>query len=278
MPSSIKPPPALTTAQKTPLPLIVGVSVSVILLILGKVGMLQPFEYLFGRVYRVFLPAQSMVVEQLSRPWRWAQFVNNGANQITALEQQLAERTTQIAEAEFLQKENQELRQQLESLSTQDIKEQQSVLTVPARVVTASGMIGIDQGDAAGIRIGDVVFSRGYVIGRINKVDEFFSDFTLINQGNTPIVVKTLSGIVGVLTGDNGQLILTEISVDQELKIGDKIFTVGSVDQGIPPGLMAGEVSEVNQIPQSATKQIIIAQPGNEQLPSLVVIRRYEGK
>lgn len=256
----------------------IGLGVSVGLLLLGKVIALTPLKGALAGIYSVFMPAQTAVVEQLTRPARWIQYIHYGSAQIETLEQQLAERTTQIAEAEFLQKENEELRQQLESLSTQDVREQQSVLTVPARVVTAGGIIGIDQGQAAGLQAGDVVFSRGYVIGRLNKVDQFFAHFSLINQGNTPIVVKTLGGVVGVLTGEEDRLVLSEVAVDQEIKAGERLYTVGSIDQGIPPGLIAGEVSNVAQNPQSSTKDIEVTQPGNENLPSLVVIRRYEGK
>lgn len=278
MPGKIKPPRSLHSNYQISLPVVGGIFACVVILFLGQLSWFQPVKNVFAQVYSVFIPVQRVAVEQISRPIQWVQFIRYGTAEIQALKQQLAERTTQVAEAEFLQKENQDLREQIAAFSTQKVQDQQTILTVPARVVTAGGVIGIDQGKAAGLQVGDVVFSRGYVVGRLTIVDEFFAQFTLIEQGNTPILVKNLDGKFGVLTGEKGELLLTEIPSDQEITVGEKLYTVGSVDQGIPPGLIMGEVSDVSQLPQSSVKNIRIIQPGNEQLSSLVVIRRYERK
>lgn len=276
MSTKVKPPASVYSAQRISKMLVIGVVVCGLLLFSDFLGKSVVIERGLAEAYQFVLPWQVTIVQQVSTPWRWIQFARHGDQQLDSLEQQLAEGSTKIAEAEFLRQENEDLRAQLEAFSTQQIGQQQTVLTVSARVVTASGVMGIDQGSAAGIHTGDMVFSRGYVIGTVTRVDQFFAEFSLTKDGSTPMLVKTLTGVQGVLTGEKGTLLLTEVANDQSVGVGHKIYTVGSVDQGIPPGLVAGEINDISQTPQAATRNIIITQPGNERLPSVVVIRRYE--
>ena len=278
MPHKIQPPTSIGESRRWPLSLVVGFFISVCIFALTYIGILTPITAVFGKIYQPVLPLQYFFTEQLSRPWKWAQFIRHGTSQIDALEQQLAERTTQIAKAESLQQENEDLRAQLSSMSTVNVQDQQIVLSVPARVVTAAGIFGIDQGTAAGIQQGDVVFSRGYVIGRVVKVGDFFSEFGLTAQGNSPVLVKTNTGVTGFLTGKDNVLQLKEVAVGQKVQTGDRLYTVGSVDDHIPPGLIAGEIKEISHSAQSSTNEIIVSQPGNPFLPSLVVVQRFGKK
>lgn len=79
-----------------------------------------------------------------------------------------------------------------------------------------------------------------------------------------------------MLSGADGESLLSEVGADQSIQPGDLLFTVGSVDQGVPPGLLVGEVGEIRQTPQSTNKDITVVQPGNPGLPSLVVVQRFE--
>lgn len=133
---------------------------------------------------------------------------------------------------------------------------------IPADIVGAPSFVPgfsnsetfiIDKGQEDGIRVGQAVVYKENLLGRVSKTSKFLSSVVLINNSNLSFVAKTLeTNAQGVVKGQGGEdVILDEVLLSENLKIGDLVLTKGNIGlegAGFPPDLIVGRITSVSKI------------------------------
>ncbi|MDY6399548.1 MAG: rod shape-determining protein MreC [Synergistales bacterium] len=118
--------------------------------------------------------------------------------------------------------------------------------------------IRIDKGEADKITQGLVMFSNGYLLGRVSSVAIMSSWVELITSSSfmIPAVIEETREL-GVITGDgSGNVLLRYIPAGRGIKAGMNVSTA-MIGEQLPPGLPIGKiVSEISSASGYATYKI----------------------
>jgi rod shape-determining protein MreC len=153
--------------------------------------------------------------------------------------------------------DNKALRDQFET------KKPISTNLIPAVVIGAPGFIPgitvpenytLDKGEIDGVKVGDAVIYQENLVGRIIKTTQFLSKVQTITNTASSFTAKTLeTNALGVVKGQGGgNLILDNVVLSDNLKVGDIVLSKGEVDvsgNGFVPDLVAGEIIAVSKNP-----------------------------
>ena len=104
--------------------------------------------------------------------------------------------------------------------------------------------ITINKGKKDGIKKNMAVIDSEGLIGKISEVGNNYSVVSLLTNTNNKVAVS-INSYYGILDGyESGYLIIRNIVKDNDIKIGDKVYTNGL--GGIyPSGIYIGDVSEI---------------------------------
>lgn len=121
----------------------------------------------------------------------------------------------------------------------------------------------LDKGKREKVNIGQAVVYKDTLVGKVVEVSEHLSKIDLITTSSSSFTAKVSSiggqvskkGTLGIIKGKgNGEMILDNVLLSEELSIGDIIVTRGDetiLAVGIPPDLMVGKISSVDKKPSS---------------------------
>lgn len=166
-----------------------------------------------------------------------------------------------------LREENARLRLDLskiigEKIYSQDIQEDLKSARVTLRApMSWWNEIRIDKGEVDKITQGRVVFSNGYLLGRVSSVSAMSSWVELITSPSfmIPAVVEETREL-GVIAGDgNGNVLLRYIPAGRGVKSGMNISTA-MIDEQLPPGLPIGRI--INEISSASGYATYRIEPG----------------
>jgi rod shape-determining protein MreC len=179
--------------------------------------------------------------------------------QLEAVTQERDRLLAENAELRLLEEEVVQLRNQLEFQETFPDLE-----PVPANVISedprgVERILIIDQGRDAGIRTGMAVVSPEFFVGQVTSVDDNRARVTLILDAAAQIGGVTQdSGAEGVVYGRwqaGGLIEMRHIDADAEIQPGELVITSGRT-QRVPPGLIIGQVSEIDLDVQADTQTV----------------------
>lgn len=186
-------------------------------------------------------------------PFSHYQTLNTAQRRILDLEYRYAETSAQLGEMDALKSENEALR---EMLTARDIKLEERFLTTP---IVSYGRPLIAGGTQDGVQVGQMVLIAQTLVGRITGVTPHQAEVGLLSRATTsPILARTESGIEGIVRGDDKRVILTEIPINVEVKVGDRVVTQGQV--GVAPDMLIGRVASVTSKPESAVQTAVVEQ------------------
>ncbi|TVR73302.1 MAG: rod shape-determining protein MreC [Sphaerobacteraceae bacterium] len=179
--------------------------------------------------------------------------------ELESVQQERDELLAENAELRLLEEEVQQLRNQLEFQETFPDLE-----PVPANVISEDPngidrVLIIDQGRDAGIRTGMAVVSPEFFVGQVTNVDANRARVTLILDASAQIGgVLQDSGAEGVVYGRwqaGGLIEMRHIDASAEVEEGELVVTSGRTAR-VPPGLIIGQVSEVELDVQADTQSV----------------------
>jgi cell shape-determining protein MreC len=125
--------------------------------------------------------------------------------------------------------------------------------------VISYGQPSISAGQTDGVKIGQPVLVAEMLVGLIKSTSTHQSTVDLLFQNTTsPILVKTESGVEGLVMGNGRDILLTEIPKEAEISIDELIVTVGQ--KQIRPQLVIGRIQQLIDQPSSPIRQAIIHQ------------------
>lgn len=179
------------------------------------------------------------------------------ARRVQDLEIKLAHTSAQLSELELLQKENQQLREMLGSVD-RDLN--QVIISRPILSMAQPAVgLPINIKEDLEIKPGLAVLAENTLVGVVTSVKSHIAYIGLLWQKDTPMVLaQTQDGVQGILIGDGRRVLFTEIPVDEEIEVGQRVVTTGQ--EGIAQGLYIGEIRSIRSGHSSAVKTAIIEQ------------------
>lgn len=152
---------------------------------------------------------------------------------------------TEDAKLKMLEKDNEELKAQLNFLESHNFKSLTTEV-VGRNLDGVEKMVMINVGEKEGVKIGQpVIVGDGILVGTIAKVEKGSSLARLIYDNNSKIAATVLNrdGSLGVVEGGYGLSVkMNFIPRNETIMVGDKIITSG-MQELIPRGLLIGDVA-----------------------------------
>ncbi len=189
--------------------------------------------------------------------------INNLSRENAGLKAANSELRAIIADQQTIQNENNQLRKDLNfAQSRPDLK------LLPATIINYSPVglyqaITIDKGSRDGLKTNQVVVSSGHVIGKIKQVSGSTSEVWLLANRNllTPVLL-TGSQTTGILQGDIGGLVVTNIPIDAPVVVGEAVVT-SALNNLYPAGIAVGVVEQILSRKEDIFQSARVASPIN---------------
>ena len=163
-----------------------------------------------------------------------------------SLRQQVRQLETDQSAVIEIEKENENLRKQLGF-----VQSQKNLSLIPAEVVGKSPnnlmqYLILNQGEKAGIKVGQAVVYEGILVGKIEEVSQNTAKvFSISNPTAAVPVITQDSRAVGLIRGEiDYGLVIEDVSKDVALIPGENIITSG-LGQEYPRGLLVGKIDKV---------------------------------
>jgi len=207
------------------------------------------------------------ILQKITLPFRKVISLWKLTSRLEDLQYRYSETAAELIRIKTLEQENQELRKLLEN---SDRSYQQVIITAPV-VSFAQSFIAV--GKQSGIKPGSAVLYKNTLLGLVDQVEDKQSSILLLSKLNdTYILAETETGIKGIIKGNGREILLTEVKNDQQLEIGQLVFT--SSQLGIEKGLLIGRINRIiNDNQALAVKTAVIEQLVNFYEASLVEVK-----
>lgn len=228
-----------------------------------------PFEFAVAKTF----PAQHFFTQVVFFPKVAIERSIQEEKQLTALQMEKSFLESQVAQLQYLQSENQQLK---DELSLQG----QYQATFPryqlvAKTISSSKPWSIDKGQQDGVNEFDLVLFQGVLVGAVHQVLPYFSTLNMIHHGELSVIAETTSGDQGVVRLENGSVVLTHLRPDAKITEGDKIYSAGAADRLMPKGLYLGSVKSIQKQPADDSLTAIIDQGIDIHLMKSVIIQGF---
>ncbi len=164
-------------------------------------------------------------------------YYRNGTAKIADLEARNAELLVENVELERLREENHRMRELLKT----PMKPHWQMLPVKV-LVRNDDWVLIDVGKKDKIEVGMSVVVDDVLFGVVSKVSEGVSEVSLVGGRESRIEVF-VGEAEGVLSNDDGVVVVDEILQSSQVEVGDVVTSAGT--DGVLPGLVVGRVSEL---------------------------------
>lgn len=188
------------------------------------------------------------------------------ARRVQDLELKLAQTYAQLGKLDQLEQENQELRQLLNSTdrTLNRVVLTQSILSFAQPVISIPRETEVLEGSA--------VLVEGTLVGLVKETRTDVGVVSLLWQkDSTAVLARTSSGVQGIVKGDGRRVIFTEIPIEEEIEIGQRVMTAGQ--RGVEGGLFIGEIRSIVSGESAAVKTAILEQYVSFYQASLVEVR-----
>jgi len=230
------------------------------------VGLGRPLRTIGETVTQPVNLGMVQFLRAVTSPVLHLQSLETAQRRVQELERNYAQVSAQLGELDALTAENKVMR---EMLNVSDIRTQSRWLSLP---IVSYGRPLIAGGEQQGLSSGMMVLAAQTLIGVVGSVSSSQSEVVLLNQeGAQPILVTTESGVQALVRGDGKRVLLTEVPVDVELKVGERVVTQGQV--GIEPSMFVGRIASFKAEPTAAVQTAVIEQFVSFYEASLVEVR-----
>ncbi len=195
---------------------------------------------------QVILPLYQ-VVDWPQRQWRrvgaYLDSTGEQLHEIAVLQQQNQSLRAKMLRHDALQRENERLRTLLAAVKSTSLQVKLADI-VAIDLDPYSHRMVINQGAAAGVRVGMSVVDESGLLGQISEVSAQAASVTLISDANHAIPLRNLRNglrMIGYGQGNHQHLLIRDLPVGADLKPGDRLVTSG-LGGRFPAGLLVAEV------------------------------------
>ena len=103
--------------------------------------------------------------------------------------------------------------------------------------------ITINKGTKNNVKVGDPIINSKGLVGLIKETHKNYSKVALLTNNKTNLSVK-INNSYGILTSIDGQLVVKNLKLGNNLAVGDAIYTSGLTE--VKEGILVGTVKEIN--------------------------------
>jgi rod shape-determining protein MreC len=214
------------------------------------------FEFLSNTGSKLLVPVfqfNNNLVKKIKEPYDFVLFSFNRFKYVDQLEKKYVQALSEISELDKFRDENEELRKLIEN---RDLKLEKTIISTPV-VSLAYPAVGVGSED--GVEEDDMVLIEGMLVGTIDEVSSHQSKVSLLSRKRkNKVLVKTESGVEGVINGDGKNILLTQIPKDLVLINGERVVTIGQ--KGIEKNILVGTLRLIENNPSSPTQTAVINQ------------------
>lgn len=245
---------------------LVTLSIVAIFLLAEFVGVTSPVRSAVAWAIVPFNLRVTQVLKATTTPFIYFESLSTAQRRIQDLERNYAASSAQLSEMDGLKAENLAMK---EMLAAGQLSSEQRVLSVP---IVAYGRPLIVGGTEQGLENGNMVLVSQTLVGLVTEVSSHQSEVGLLSQENGPtILAKTESDIQALVRGDGKRVILTEVPVSLELKVGERVMTQGQ--EGVAPNMFIGRVAAIKKEPSAAVQSATLEQLVSFYEASIVEVR-----
>jgi cell shape-determining protein MreC len=232
---------------------LMGVVLLVALALVEYVGALSPVEDVLVQALQPLQAAQIRVIQIAKAPVRSLLLNYQSAEHLQELQEQHAVALAELAQLQTLRRENEALKELLEN-TNRTLEERR--VAVP---VVSLSYPAVAAGSENGVVEGSMVTYKDVLLGVVTEVSAHQSRVALLSSKDSiPVLAKTDSGVMGIVTGNGKRALLTEIPRDDEIVVGEKVTTMGQ--PGIRRGILVGTVSSIDTRPSAPTQTAVLEQ------------------
>lgn len=194
-------------------------------------------------------------------------------NTMNNLEKDYEQLKAKVLKTEFLQNENDELRNQIEELSklanmqnsNQNFK-YQSATIISRDVHSWNDELVINVGANQGIEVGNIVVGDSGIVGKITQVNPLTSKVALVTssksllQVSATVVADEKTRIDGIVQGFNRSENAIELRIlvqDTQVKEGSAVITSG-LGKLYPAGITIGKVKSSRKLDNELGQQLLV--------------------
>jgi cell shape-determining protein MreC len=193
------------------------------------------------------------VYEAVVYPLEVVQYAHQSTRKIQDLERRYNQALAQISELEGLRAENTELRMLIENTDRklEEVKVVETVISVAEPTITGGLQGGVSEGNE--------VVIQGTLVGFVDQVSQRLATVRLLSRDDAhPVIVKTETGVEGIVIGNGKNIILTEVSPGDVLTVGERIVTVGQ--PGVVSDRLVGIISKIEKNPTASVQTALVEQ------------------
>lgn len=213
-------------------------------------GVIQPVKDMLAWVYSRPTTAMTKIIDVAASPLAAIPQSYRAARRLQELQLEYSQALAEISELKAVQKENELLRQILQTEARPD----NAVIAAP---VNSYGQPSITAGAEDNLVSGQPVLVAGNLVGLVGEVRARQSLVTLLPQlKETSILAKTESGLEGLVIGNGRQILLTELPNATELKVGETVVTAGQ--SLIQPDIFIGKIQHIQEDPTAPVLTAVI--------------------
>ena len=241
--------------------IVIIILILVVMLLPGKLG-----DYARGTAQRILKPITSSLNNAaiwLDTRYNNLAHVGQIFDERASLQNRVIELEQQVAGLSAVAHENELLRSEL-GVKTRINGWGRIQATVVSRLANdPSGEAIIDQGEAAGIKVGQAVTAQGILVGQVSKTTPSTATVSLVTSSQSQVQAELADNqALGLVTGSPTGLHLIEIDQGVAMSPGMIVQTSGITLGGIMPrGLVIGQIDRIVSEPNQSTQTAIVHSP-----------------
>lgn len=222
-------------------------------LLVTVTGLFVRFQQSLLAITAPVLQKNTQIVSVGTMPFRSIFSGARRQEQLQNLSLEVSALQSRVAELEHVESENKALRALLEN-SDRTLDEVR--VTTP---IVSLAYPAVSVGSEDGVSVNRAVVLSGTLVGVIDEVFPEQSKVTLLSQSQLkPVLVRTESGVEGVVVGDGRGVIMKHIPREIDIAEGERVFTLGQ--EGIRKNMFVGKIGKITADPSAPTKEANIEQ------------------
>lgn len=268
---------------------IISATIAIILVLIPSLLSLFGYTGLIRSILGTAAKPFSWIGTQVSGAVNGFVAVFSDYDELKAENEELKARIAELEDAEY---ENSVLREQNAWLEEYlDLKANNpSVILTDATIISREAgsyatVLTINKGSLHGLKRQMPVISNEGVFGYVSECGlDWAKVVSIIETASSVGVYTERAGVTGVVEGDsnlrnNGSCVMTYISANADIKIGDRVYTSGG-GSVYPSGLLVGEITAISADEATRTLRAVVTPSVDfsdvDEITKLVVIIGYK--
>lgn len=222
------------------------------------------FQNGIGAIRKVLTPFSAPLVSGVSSvPTFWHTFSQLGGliKENLALKDENSRLETELIRLAEVERENRALKEEMQISPPSNNSQLVFAKIIGRSPSSFNQTIFLGAGENQNVKKGDPVLSRGFLIGKVEKVDKFSSQAILIgNHRFLAPVILAQSRALGLMRGGLQGVKIEQIPSDAQIALGETVLT-SEISDDLPGNFPVGKIVEINSRGSDIFQTATLSQP-----------------